>query len=148
MVLDELDVNILRLLNEDARISFRDIAKRLGVAAGTVHNRVRRLIGEGVIRGFIPLLDPGKLGYDITALILVKARGGHLLEVERSLAESMETCIVYDITGEHDIAVIARFKNRGELNRFVKDTLAMEHVERTETSLVLNVVKESLKAPV
>ncbi|MBS7644973.1 MAG: Lrp/AsnC family transcriptional regulator [Candidatus Bathyarchaeia archaeon] len=145
MPLDELDFNILRLLNEDARISYRDMAKRLGVAVGTIHNRVKRLTGDGVIKGFIPLLDPGKLGYDITALMLVKARGGHLLEVEKQLAESGDTAIVYDITGEHDIAVVARFKSRGELNSFVKRVLAMEHVERTETSLVLNIVKEDLK---
>ncbi|MEM2123603.1 MAG: Lrp/AsnC family transcriptional regulator [Candidatus Bathyarchaeia archaeon] len=145
MSLDELDFSILRLLNEDARISYRDMAKRLSVAVGTIHNRVKRLTGEGVIKGFTPLLDPGKLGYDITALILVKARGGHLLEVESRLAESADTCIVYDITGEHDIAVIARFRGREELNRFIKRALAMEHVERTETSLVLNIVKENLK---
>ncbi|MGC8849106.1 MAG: Lrp/AsnC family transcriptional regulator [Candidatus Bathyarchaeia archaeon] len=145
MSLDELDVNILRLFNEDARISYREIAKKLGVAVGTIHNRVKRLTSDGVIKGFIPLLDPGKLGYDITALILVKARGGHLIEVERQLAESGDTIIVYDITGEHDIAVIARFKSREELNSFVKRALAMEYVERTETSLVLNIVKESLK---
>lgn len=145
MPLDELDFNILRLLNEDARISYRDMAKRLGVAVGTIHNRVKRLTGDGVIKGFIPLLDPGKLGYDITALMLVKARGGHLLEVEKQLAESGDTAIVYDITGEHDIAVVVRFKSRGELNSFVKRVLAMEHVERTETSLVLNIVKEDLK---
>lgn len=143
-----MDVNILRLLNEDARISYRDVAKRLGVAVGTVHNRIKRLTNEGIIRGFMPLLDSGRLGYDITALILVKARGGHLVEVEKRLAESKDTCIVYDITGEHDIAVIARFKNREELNSFIKGTLAMEHVERTETSLVLNIVKENLKVAI
>ena len=148
MLLDELDINILRLLNDDARISYRDIAKRLGVAVGTVHNRIKRLTSEGIIKGFMPLLDPGKLGYDITALILVKARGGHLLEVERRLAESRDTSIVYDITGEHDIAVIARFKNREELSRFIKRTLAMEYVEHTETSIVLNIIKENLRTAV
>ncbi|MGC8961341.1 MAG: winged helix-turn-helix transcriptional regulator, partial [Candidatus Bathyarchaeia archaeon] len=59
MSLDELDVNILRLFNEDARISYREIAKKLGVAVGTIHNRVKRLTSDGVIKGFIPLLDPG-----------------------------------------------------------------------------------------
>ncbi|MGC8848917.1 MAG: hypothetical protein ACP5QI_00385 [Candidatus Bathyarchaeia archaeon] len=84
------------------------------MAAGTIHNRVKRLISEWSYKGFhAPAGPPGRQGYDVTALILVKARGGRLLEVEGHLAESVDTCIVYDITGEHDIAVMARFRNGG-----------------------------------
>ncbi|RLF15440.1 MAG: AsnC family transcriptional regulator [Thermoprotei archaeon] len=133
------------MLSNDARRSLRDIAKELGLSPATVHNRVRRLIEEGVIKSFSPIIDYSKLGYDLTALILLQAEGSHLVEVENEVAKLENTCAVYDITGEFDIAVIARFKSRDALNKFIKRLLKIPHVKRTSTSMVLNVVKEDFK---
>jgi len=143
--LDQLDLKILKMLSNDARRSLRDIAKELGLSPATVHNRVRRLIEEGVIKSFSPIIDYSKLGYDLTALILLQAEGSHLVEVENEVAKLENTCAVYDITGEFDIAVIARFKSRDALNKFIKRLLKIPHVKRTSTSMVLNVVKEDFK---
>lgn len=145
MELDQLDLKILKMLSNDARRSLRDIAKELGLSPATVHNRVRRLIEEGVIKSFSPIIDYSKLGYDLTALILLQAEGSHLVEVENEVAKLENTCAVYDITGEFDIAVIARFKSRDALNKFIKRLLKIPHVKRTSTSMVLNVVKEDFK---
>ncbi|PCN50609.1 AsnC family transcriptional regulator [Candidatus Geothermarchaeota archaeon ex4572_27] len=133
------------MLSDDARRSLRDIAKELGLSPATVHNRVKRLMEMGVIKGFSPIIDYSKLGYDLTALILLQADGSHLVEVENEVAKLENTCAVYDITGEFDIAVIARFKSREALNRFIKRLLKIPHVKRTSTSMVLNVVKEDFK---
>jgi DNA-binding Lrp family transcriptional regulator len=120
----------------------------LNVAVGTIHNRVKRLKDQGIIQGFIPLLNAEKIGYPLTALILIQAEGGYLSDVEKQLAKRKEAFIIYDITGEHDIAIIARFKNKNDLNRFIKETIAIKHVERTETSLVLNIIKEEYRFPI
>jgi len=143
--LDQVDRKILKMLSDDARRSLRDIAKELGLSPATVHNRVKRLMEMGVIKGFSPIIDYSKLGYDLTALILLQADGSHLVEVENEVAKLENTCAVYDITGEFDIAVIARFKSREALNRFIKRLLKIPHVKRTSTSMVLNVVKEDFK---
>lgn len=140
--LDELDTRILALLSEDAWRSCRELAEKLDVASGTVYNRVRRMTETGVIKGYIPLLDHTKLGYGLMALILVQVEGQHLAEVEKQLAKPAEVMAVYDITGEFDVAVVARFKSQASMNTFIKDTLKIPSIRRTVTNVVLNVVKE------
>ena len=140
--LDELDVKILSLLGEDARMSCREVAEKLGVASGTVYNRVRRMTEDGVIKGYIPLLDYAKLGYGLAALVMIQVEGQHLVEVENTLAKSTEVMAVYDVTGEFDVAVLARFKSQASMNKFIKDTLKITYIRRTVTNIILNVVKE------
>jgi len=91
------------------------------------------------------MLDSAKLGYGLTALILIEAEGRYLPEVEKELAQLDEVISIYDITGDYDVAVVARFKNRTTLNNFIKSTLKMPHVTRTVTNVVLNVVKEDFR---
>lgn len=139
---DELDVKILSVLGDDARMSYREVAERLGVASGTVYNRVSKMVANGVIKGYIPLVDHGKLGYSLMALILVQVEGKRLVDVEEELASSKDVLAVYDITGEFDVAIIARFKTQKSMNDFIKKTLKIPAITRTVTNVVLNVVKE------
>ncbi len=67
--LDEVDKAILRELLVDARLSFREIARRVGVSTATVANKIRRLEEAGIIKGYTAIIDPEKLGYDVTAVI-------------------------------------------------------------------------------
>lgn len=139
---DELDVKIVRVLNKNARKSFRDISRELGVSLSTVSNRIKRLEAEGVIKGYVPVIDGTKAGYDLVVVMGVRIAHGKLLDVQQKIAKNAHVFGVYDVTGEWDSVVLARFKDRDELNDFIKDMLAMEHVERTNTQLVLNSVKE------
>ena len=75
-MVDELDLRIISLLQKNARLSFREIARELDVAVGTVYNRIKKLEEEGVIRGYAPVLDYEKLGFGLTALIGIRLRGG------------------------------------------------------------------------
>ena len=140
--LDELDLEILRLLNADARKSFRDIAKDVKASISTVSNRIRRLEAEGVVLGYAPLIDDAKLGYDVLAVVGVKIHKGKLLDVQRRIARDDRVTHVYDITGEWDSIVVVRLKNTRELDGFIKRLGSMEYVESTYTQVVLNVVKE------
>lgn len=140
--LDDLDIDILKSLNENARKSFRDIAKELHVSLTTVSNRVRLMEKGGVIQGYIPIVDPAKLGYDIMVVIGIKVIHGKIVDTERDLAREAGVFAVFDSTGEWDAIVMARFHNRGELNTFVKKVLDHENVDRTYTQVVLNVTKD------
>ncbi|HEX2021857.1 MAG TPA: Lrp/AsnC family transcriptional regulator [Candidatus Thermoplasmatota archaeon] len=140
--LDDADVALLRALNQDARKSYRDLAKELGLALSTVSARVKRLEEEGYIVGYVPVLDPARLGFDLVVIVGVKITAGKLLEAQQRIARLPRAYGVYDVTGEWDSMVLARFRSREELNGFIKDLLALPYVERTGTQLVLNTVKE------
>jgi len=109
---------------------------------------VKNLEDNGILKGYTIMLDSAKLGYGLTALILIEAEGRYLPEVETELAKLDEVICIYDITGDYDIAVVARFKNRSTLNSFIKSALKMPHVSRTVTNVVLNVVKEDFRVKV
>ena len=147
-VTDELDLKIMRLLGEDARKSYREIAEKLQVAPGTIYSRTRKLMEEKVIKAYVPVIDPSRVGFDLSAMILIQAEGIHLREVEGELAKMREVYFVYDITGDFDIAVGARFRNRGEMDKFLKSLLKIQYVKRTVTNVVLNVVKEDFSVRV
>jgi DNA-binding Lrp family transcriptional regulator len=140
---EALDVEILRALQDDARSSYRDIARKLKISVGTVHSRVTRLETAGVITGFSVEIDYAKLGYGITALILLQAKGKHLRDVESKLSRLPNVCVDYDITGDFDIGLVAKFESTNDMNRFIKEVLSMDFVERAVTSIVLNSLKES-----
>ncbi len=140
--LDDLDVRIVRLLNADARKSFRDIAKEVDASISTVSNRIRKLEEDGVISGYVPLLNESKLGFDVLAVVGVKIHKGKLLEVQRRVAKDERVTHVYDVTGEWDSIVVVRLRTTRELDAFIKRLGSMEYVENTYTQVVLNVVKE------
>jgi Lrp/AsnC family transcriptional regulator for asnA, asnC and gidA len=140
--IDDIDLNIIKQLQYDGRRSFREIAEKLKVAEGTVYNRVSKLRDQGVLRNFIADVDYAKLGYDLTAVIGVIVKGGHLPEIEGKIAKERNVTAVYDVTGEYDAIVVAKFRNRDELNKLVKGLTALENVDRTYTMVALNVVKE------
>lgn len=140
--LDEADHAILRALNSDARKSYRDLSKELGLALSTVSSRVKRLEELGYITGYVPVIDAVKLGFDLVVIVGVKITHGRLLEAQKRIAKAPRVFGVYDVTGEWDSIILARFRDRAELNDFVKELLALPYVERTSTQLVLNTVKE------
>lgn len=135
-------MKIMTLLQQDSRISFNKIAEKLGISVGTAYNRVRDLEKNGVVRGYTVILDSTKLGFELTALILIQAEGKHLEEVEIEIAKASSVIAVYDITGDYDAAIITKFKDRASLNDFVKNLLSTSHIKRTVTNVALNVIKE------
>ncbi len=139
--MDELDYNILEKLNENARKSYREIARELNISLTTVSNRIKKMENEKIIERYIPLINQEKIGYDLTAVINAKISHGKLIEVQEKISKNKHVSNVYDITGEWDSLIIAHFKDRRELNSFIKGVLSMDNVEKTNTQIVLNIVK-------
>ncbi|MFP4005490.1 MAG: Lrp/AsnC family transcriptional regulator [Candidatus Hadarchaeia archaeon] len=142
---DEIDIKIVKKLEKDGRASFREIAEDLDVSEGTVYNRVNRMEKEGIIKGFSARSDSMKLGKDLEAVINLRVEGEHLVEVEEEISEWEPVRCVYDVTGEYDVILIARFDTRSSLNGFIKKIISLDHVERSVTHLVLNVEKEDFR---
>jgi DNA-binding Lrp family transcriptional regulator len=147
MLLDNLDKMILKELMTDARQSFRDLSKKTHASVVTVAQRVRKMEKAGVIKGYSAQVSSEELGYEITTVTEVTVSKGKVLEVERDIAKLSHVCAVYDVTGEEDSIVISKFKNREELSNFTKEVLALAHVERTNTHVVLNTTKEDFRNP-
>ena len=143
--MDEIDKRILNNLVVDSRISARKLALKMGLSTVTIITRLKRLEKEKVIRGYTARLDHERLGYGLTAIIEVIARKDKILEIEDRLSGMENVCGVYDVTGNTDTVVIAKFKGRSELSKFVKGLSAIPNVENTITHLVLNTVKEDFR---
>jgi len=139
--MNELDFKIIEKLNENARKSYREIARELKISLSTVSNRIRKLEDYKIIEGYIPIINQEKIGYDLTAVINVKISHGKLIEVQEKISKDKRVSSVYDITGDWDSLIIANFKDRRDLNGFIKGILAMDNVEKTNTQIVLNIVK-------
>lgn len=139
---DELDKKIIQSLNENARKSFREVAKDVGTSVTAVIHRVKKFEDAGIIKGYIPLVDSGYFGMELMAVIALRISQGKLLETQKSIARDDRVLAVYDITGEWDSMIIGRFKDRQDLNDFIKNLLSQKNVYRSVTHIVLNVVKE------
>ncbi len=146
-MLDEVDRRLLRLLAENARASLRDLSRSLGVAVSTVHARLQKLIRDRVIRRFTIMPDYERLGYPITAVILVSVEGGMIEEVASRLREEPSLIAVYDITGDYDLVLVGKFRNMDDLNLFLKRLNKLPAIRRTVTSVVLKVFKEDPVSP-
>ena len=140
--MDKLDENIIKSLNQNGRKSLRTISKELKVSLSTVSNRLKRLEEKGIIIGYIPIISHEKAGFDLSAVINLKITHGKLIETQEKISKDSHISAIYDITGEWDSIIIAHFKDRTDLNRFIKKILLMEHIERSSTQVALNIVKD------
>jgi DNA-binding Lrp family transcriptional regulator len=137
--IDETDLAILRLLAEDARLSGRKLAQRVGMSAPSVTERIARLERSGVIRGYRAEIDRAVLGYPLVVHIgLVAVQGANQEEVVRTLAAMPEVEDVHVVTGPKDLLVRLRLKD----HRHLRDVLFegiwnVRGVERTETYISL-----------
>lgn len=142
-MLSDVDLKIVTALLRDARQSYRELGRRLGLSTATVAGHVRALERAGVIRGYRAEVDFEKLGYGFHVLVEVKVRHGRLFDVEKRMAADPHVYAVYDHTGGTDATAMARFRDRASLDAFIKRLQRVPHVERTETSLVLNIIKDA-----
>ena len=142
MNLDATDRTILAALLEDARISQRGLAKRVGVAQGTITNRLRRLEDMGVIKGYTVLLDAESIGWTMTVITGLRIQKGTMIDVQQQIAADPRVFAVYDVTGDYDSMVLARVQGRKDLDDLTKTVFTMEGVQRSITQVVLNTVKE------
>jgi len=121
--LDEIDLKIIEILQNNARTSFREIAKMLKISPQTVSNRVARLIKEGIILGFITITDPMKLKRGILAFIEVNVKPGHSERVAREITGLKNGLIVFETIGTHDLILYGFFKDHKDLANFVNNQL-------------------------
>ena len=140
--MDDLDKKIIRALNQNARKSFREVAKEVESSVTAVIHRIKKFEEAGVLKGFIPIVNMEYFGKKMIAIIALRISQGKLIETQKKIAEDDRVAAVYDVTGEWDSFVVAYFDDRQDLNQFIKTLLSHKNVDRSVTHMVLNVVKE------
>jgi DNA-binding Lrp family transcriptional regulator len=156
VTLDEKDREILGLLMEDAKMSAKDISVRIESPITTVYSRIKRLEDTGVIRGYKPILDAGKLGRPTTAFIFVSFtyrppgadKDLNQREVAKIVGKYPEVQEVHIITGDWDFLIKVKEKDVNAVGRFVVDKLrTVPGISKTLTIMVFDPVKESMDIP-
>lgn len=138
--IDRIDAEILRLLQNDGRMSNKQIAARIGLAPSSVHDRLKRLWGERILTGTHATVDAKAMGVGLEALLMIELAKHERATVDRFMEEIVdvpEVCSARLITGRYDLVVHVVARDTGHL----KD-LALDHftnrpgVTRIETSIV------------
>ncbi|TMQ57633.1 MAG: Lrp/AsnC family transcriptional regulator [Candidatus Eisenbacteria bacterium] len=142
--LDATDRKILALLQDNAKVSQADVAKAVGLTPPSVNERIRKLERNGVIRGYVALLDGRKLGQDITAFVEILIEHPKLetgfIQIVRGLDEVLEC---HHITGEFSLLLKVRVQDMAAFRKLLIEKLnSVRGVRQTRTLMVLATAKE------
>ena len=141
--LDEIDKDIIRILQENARTSYREIQDKLGISIGTIHNRISKLKRNQIIEGYTLKLNNVKLGYKLTFLIRIQVDGKYTEDILNEIKTIPEVCSVFHTTGEQSAALICRFKESEDVHTFIRLLNEKKHVKKTISNMVLKEYKNS-----
>lgn len=143
MTYQKLSQKILLELLKDGRQSHRELAEKLDVSAATIGNRLSQLREEGILRGIRADVDYEKLGYNCVAITRFKVPGDSIEEALEKLKSYDRLTDIYEITGNYDILAIGHYRDRQQMNRIIKELQSQETILETNTSMVLNIVREN-----
>ncbi|TFF94347.1 MAG: Lrp/AsnC family transcriptional regulator [Promethearchaeota archaeon] len=139
--IDYIDRDIIRILQENARTSYREIQDKLGISIGTIHNRIAKLKDNKIIEGYTIRLNNTKLGYKLTFLIRMQINGKHTEEILNQIKDRPEVCSIFHTTGEQSAALICRFRESDDVHDFIRELNEKESVTRTVSNMVLKEFK-------
>jgi Lrp/AsnC family transcriptional regulator for asnA, asnC and gidA len=143
--IDDVDREILRMLQDDARISFKKIAEKLNVSEATIFVRVKKLLKRKIIKRFTAIISPETLGKNITAFVLINADPKKLQKVLETLSKIDDVYEVYDVTGSYYAIVKVRTEDQNKLAKVIDEIGLIDGVVSTETALVLRSIKEETR---
>lgn len=146
--IDENTRKILRVILFNPRLSYREIARMTKLSVATVSEKIRKLMTDGIIKGFHTDVDAKKLGYGLTAVIEVIASKGEFTEAAKEISKFPNVYAVYSISGPYDVTIVAKFRSSDELSEFLKKLNKKPSVVRTETHVVLRTIKEDFRVRV
>lgn len=140
-VIDDIDLRILRAMDDDARISWRELGELVHLSPTSAADRVRRMERDGIIDGYTVRVDPEALGRTVRAVVDVSLGAGDQVDrFEAALAERDEVSFAAYVTGTADYSIVVECVGAEGLDAFVRWLRADAGVARTETKLLLRVV--------
>lgn len=149
--LDRMDLQILRLLQEDATLTHKELAAKLGLTITPVYERVRRLEREGFLRKYVALVPPEKLGFGLVAFCnvsLVQHSTPLLKLFEEKVRALHEVVTCYHIAGQFDYLLKIMVPDMEAYQRFIVEKLAaLDNIRQVQSSFVMTEVKYSTALP-
>jgi len=154
-LLDKKDIQILRIIQRNSKITTREIARQLNIPVTTVFTRIKKLEQKGIIKEYRAILNEKKLGKGTTAFILAsfsyRTQDKELLsqrELAREIAKFPEVQEVHIITGDWDLLIKVKAENVEAIGKFVIDKLRLvKGIEKTLTCVVFETEKETTEIP-
>uniref|UniRef100_A0A7C3ET50 Lrp/AsnC family transcriptional regulator n=1 Tax=Candidatus Methanomethylicus mesodigestus TaxID=1867258 RepID=A0A7C3ET50_9CREN len=140
--MDQIDMQLLKLLTEDSRMSYTELAERIGISETAIRRRMKKLVDEKVITQFTIKVDQEKIGKSITAFVGVDV-GGEIGPVAGSeLMNKEEISELYTITGDFDIIMKVTCRTVKDLEKTIEFVRGMDFTQKTKTYVVLNKLKD------
>ncbi len=150
--LDKIDRNILRILQDEGRISFTELGERIGLSTTPCTERVRRLEREGVIMGYSAQLNPHHLKADLLVFVEINLsyKSGDIFEeFRRAVLKLPQVLECHLVSGDFDYLIKARISEMASYRKLLGDILLkLPHVRESKSYIVMEEVKETLKLPV
>lgn len=141
MKLDNIDITIIEMLKKDARMSFREIARKINVSPETIINRFDRLKEQGVIVSSTVIINPAKIGYSFIARFGIDVKPAYSSQVLEEIIKIPSVIIASKIVGRYDLISIMVMKNFKHLCELREQILEMPYVEKVETSTWINTME-------
>ena len=140
--IDTIDLQIIKILNQDGRTPFSQIAQRLDVSTGMIRQRYQRLVKDGVLQ-VVAVTDPLLMGFTTMAHIGVKADVGRLQEIADQIANFEEVIYLVLLTGSYDLHIEVVCRDKTHLMEFLTNKLySVEGIKDTETFICMQIAKE------
>ena len=148
-MIDEIGLQILKILQEKARIPNVEVARQVGMAPSAVLERIRKLEKQGYIDGYEVRLNPKRLKRDLIAFITVTCQGpGGAAKAGRFLSGLTAVQEVHHVAGNDGLLVKVRVRDTEELGRLIREELASDKgIAATQTTVVMSTFKETAQIP-
>ena len=133
--IDQLDARLLLMLRAHPRVGVVEIARRLGVARGTVQSRMDKLAARGVITDFGPAVEPAQMGYPVLAFVSLEIVQGRLEEAVAGLEQVPEVLEVHGVTGDRDLLCRVVARDNTHLQDVINAMLHTGAVQRSTSAI-------------
>ena len=143
MKLDEIDSTIIEMLKNDARTSFREIARSLKVSPDTISNRFERLKQQGIILGSTVVINPKKIGYTFITRFSINVKPAYSTQILERVIQIPSVIVASKIVGNHDVVALSVVKNFQHLCKLRDTILEMPYVEKVEIGMWIETMKLS-----
>jgi DNA-binding Lrp family transcriptional regulator len=136
--LDELDARILQTMRDQPRVGVLEVSRQLGVARGTVQARLDKMQSRGVVTGFGPDLDPGRMGYPVLAFVFLEIVQGRLDEAVDGLRDVPEVLEAHGVTGTRDLLCRVVARDNGHLQDVINGMVTHPAVRRSTSYISMS----------
>ncbi len=149
--MDQIDLKILRILQKDCMVSYKEIANQVGLSYNPTYERIRKMEEEGIIQSRVTILNPSKIGIGIFVycnVTLKEQSKQSLVDFEERVRAIPEILEVVSMSGAYDYMLKIAAPNIDAYNKFIMNELAdIPNIGQYHSNIVLSVVKKTTEYP-